>query len=79
MVSGHSSFRILDNWSIHAGGQYADPAVEDSSLSNLSGPIKNFTGLSDDDISSIDTAIDESLDYARAEQIISAKNATAFT
>ena len=76
-VGAHSSFRILDNWSIHAGGQYAELAIEGiPSLSNLSGPIKNFTGLSDDDISSIDTAIDESLDYARAEQIISAKIAT---
>lgn len=76
-LGGYSSFRILDNWSIHAGGQYAELAIEGiPSLSNLSGPIKNFTSLSDEDISSIDQAIDESLDYARAEKIVSAKIAT---
>lgn len=76
-VGAYSSFRILDNWSIHAGGQYAELAIEGiPSLSNLSGPIKNFTSLTDEDISSIDQAIDESLNYARAEQIVSAKIAT---
>ena len=76
-VGGYGSFRILDNWSLHAGGQYA--ALNISGMPDfaaLSGPIKTFTGLTDDDITEITNAIDESVDYARSEQILSAKIAS---
>ena len=77
-VGGYGSFRILDNWSIHAGGQYAELNL--SGLPNLgahlSGPIKTFSGLTDEDIQNVTSAIEEAVKYERSEQILSAKIAT---
>ncbi len=76
-VGGYGSLRLLDNWSVHAGGQYAELNIGGvPDFTALSGPIKTFTGLTDDDITEITNAIDESVDYARSEQILSAKIAT---
>lgn len=76
-IGGYGSFRVLDNWSIHAGGQYATLNISGMpDFTALSGPIKTFTGLTDDDIIEITNAIDESVDYARSEQILSARIAS---
>ena len=76
-VGGYGSFRILDNWSIHAGGQYAELNLSGlPNLGALSGPIKTFSGLTDEDIQNVTNAIEEAVKYERSEQILSAKIAT---
>ena len=76
-VGGYGSFRILDNWSIHAGGQYAELNLSGlPNLGALSGPIKSFSGLTDEDIQNVTSAIEEAVKYERSEQILSAKIAT---
>ena len=76
-VGGYGSFRILDNWSIHAGGQYAELNLSGlPNLGALSGPIKTFAGLTDEDIQNVTNAIEEAVKYERSEQILSAKIAT---
>lgn len=76
-VGGYGSFRILDNWSIHAGGQYAELNLSGlPNLDALSGPIKTFSGLTDEDIQNVTSAIEEAVKYERSEQILSAKIAT---
>ena len=76
-VGGYGSFRILDNWSIHAGGQYAELNLSGlPNLGALSGPIKSFAGLTDEDIQNVTSAIEEAVKYERSEQILSAKIAT---
>ena len=76
-VGGYGSFRILDNWSIHAGGQYAELNLSGlPNLGALSGPIKTFSGLTDEDIQNVTSAIEEAVKYERSEQILSAKIAT---
>ena len=79
-VGGYGSFRILDNWSIHAGGQYAELNLSGlPKLGALSGPIKTFSGLTDEDIQNVTNAIDNienMVNYVRSEQILSAKIAT---
>lgn len=76
-VGGYGSFRIIDNWSIHAGGQYAELTLNGlPNLNALSGPIKRFSQLTDEDIANVTNAIEESIDYSRSEKILSAKVAT---
>ena len=76
-VGGYGSFRILDNWSIHAGGQYAELNLSGfPNLDALSGPIKTFSGLTDEDIQNVTSVIEEGVKYKRSEQILSAKIAT---
>lgn len=76
-VGGYGSFRIVDNWSIHAGGQYAELNLNGlPNLNALSGPIKRFSQLTDEDIANVTNAIEESIDYSRSEKIFSAKVAT---
>ena len=76
-VGGYGSFRILDNWSIHAGAQYAELNLSGlPNLDALSGPIRTFSGLTDEDIQNVTSAIEEAVTYERSEQILSAKIAT---
>ena len=68
-VGGYGSFRILDNWSIHAGGQYAELNLSGlPNLGALSGPIKTFSGLTDEDIQNVTSAIEEAVQFERSEQ-----------
>ena len=52
----------MDNWSIHAGGQYAELNLSGlPNLGALSGPIKSFSGLTDEDIQNVTSAIEEAV------------------
>jgi hypothetical protein len=76
-IGAYTSFRIVDSWSIHAGGQYAQLNIDGfPDLDALSAPFIRFGGLTEDDISTITNAIEEAVTYTRSERILTAKIAT---
>ena len=76
-VGGYGSLRLMENWSIHAGGQYATLHIEGvPDISKLGAPLMRFTGVTEADIQTISDSVDEYLNYSRDESILNAKIAT---
>lgn len=74
---GYGSLRLMENWSIHAGGQYATLHINGvPDISKIGGPLKTFTGVTDADIQTITDSVDQYVNYSRDESILNAKIAT---
>jgi hypothetical protein len=76
-VGGYGSLRVLDNWSVHAGGQYANLNITGfPSLKNLNGILVWATGLDEAELNNITDQFEELANYERQQTMLTAKLAT---
>ena len=65
------SLRILENWSVHAGGQYANLNIDGfPNLDGLNNTLVKYTQLDTEELKAITSQIEDSVTYKRQQTLI---------
>ena len=76
-IGGYSSLRVLENWSVHAGGGYADLSITGfPSLDGLNSLLVQFAGIESAQMEAISDKLEDSANYHREQTLITANLAS---